>query len=563
MPSQFCPKPNPKDMKKWKHTCILFLLLISIVVVRAQTLVLDSTTSRFLINEKSIEPRLDLIVHSFTEHEKHDLPHHAVMDTVTKAMVSEVVSRIYHVTAGRMAERLTLVIRNPEGLSPGYILKVNDDPVNTRDEIPEIAHYQLNGEQCSAATLLPFGRDSTTISLLDHNKRLISQLRISWIFPKPELFYVDVRYHNAADIEDTTEIRRFMHFFNKAPNKYSLPNSVPDSLSIAEAELIFGFKKAYYDGKVRPSRISYRIGKKGPWIGTRNEITPNFLLEHVNGTWSWLVDGQYEIQYSYPANEKSYGSYAFTIDHTWINSLAYNAKMLLWLVAMVLMTKLWLTAILVGLLMYFYFRKRLRKARVQAQKTNLELQSIQSQLNPHFVFNALGSLQGLINKNEIDRANRYLIGFSRLLRNTLQNSGRQMVPLNLEMTNIENYIQLEQLRFGFHYEIMADEVVRHSQLEVPSMLIQPMVENAIKHGISGLGPAGVLEVTFKVGKEDMLITIRDNGHGFDTNLQTKGKGLLLTQERIKLLNKQRYPITMQMNSSNEGTMVIFTFKNWL
>ena len=401
------------------------------------------------------------------------------------------------------------------------------------------------------------------VSLLDHNERLISQLKISWIFPKPELFYVDIRHHNAAGIEDTTELRQFMHFFNKAPNTYSHPNAVPDSLSIAEAELFFGFKKAYYDGKVRPSRISYRIGKKGQWIGTISEMTPNFLLEHINGNWSWLVDGRYEVQYSYTMGKHNYGSYPFTIDHTWIGSFAYNAKVILWLIGMVLMTKLWLTAILVGVVMYFYFRKRLRKARDQAQKTNLELQSIQSQLNPHFVFNALGSLQGLINKNEIDRANTYLTGFSRLLRNTLQNSGRAMVPLNLEMTNIENYIQLEQLRFGFRYEITADEVVRNTQLEVPSMLMQPIVENAVKHGISGLGPAGVLELTFKVEDEDLLITIRDNGHGFDTSRLTKGKGLSLTHERIKLLNKQKYLITMQMTSGKEGTMVILTFKNWL
>jgi|GEM_PF-1753687 len=550
-------------MKNWKHASVLLLVLISIARLSAQTLVLDPADSRFLINPKTSEPHLDLIIHSFTAHEKHDVARYAVMDTVTKAKVSEIAPRVHHVTAGRMAERLTLVIRNPAGLAQGYILKVDDEPVNTREDIPDVAYFQLNGEKCKAAASLPFRSDSTTISLLDHNKHLISRLRISWIYPKPKLFYVDVRRHYAAGIQDTTELRQFMHFFNKAPNIYSQPDAVPDSLSIAEAEVVFGFKRAYYDGKIRPSRISYRIGKKGPWIGTTSEITPNFLLEHINGNWSWLVDGRYEVQYSYTANEKNYSSYGFTIDHSWINSVVYNARILLWLIGMVLMTKLWLTTILVGVLMYFYFRKRLRKVRDQARKTNLELQSIQSQLNPHFVFNALGSLQGLINKNEIDRANNYLTGFSRLLRNTLQNSGREMVPLNVEMANIENYIQLEQLRFGFRYGIIADEAVRHTQVEVPSMLMQPVVENAVKHGISGLGPAGMLEVIFKIENEDLLITVRDNGRGFDTKQGTKGKGLSLTHERIKLLNKQKYQITMQMTSGHEGTEVILTLKNWL
>lgn len=550
-------------MKPWKNASVLFLLLILIAPAKAQTLVLDPANSHFLVNEKTSSPALDLIIHSFATHEKRDIARHAVMDTVTKAKVSKVMPHVYHVTAGRMAERLTLVIRNPIALSKGYVVKVDDKSVRTRDDIPDIAYYQLNGEKCNAAAVLPFQSDSTTISLFDYNKRLISQLRISWIFPKPELFYVDIRYHNAADTEDTTEIRKFMHFYNKAANMYSRPDAVPDSLSIAEAELIFGFKKAYYDGKVRPSRISYRIGKKGQWIGTTSEITPNFLMQHVKGNWSWLVDGRYEVQYSYTANEKNYGSYAFSIDHSWISSFAYGAKTLLWLLGMVLMSKLWLSISLLVLLMYFYFWKRLRKARDLARKTNLELQSIQSQLNPHFIFNALGSLQGLINKHDVDQANTYLTGFSRLLRNTLQNSGREMVPLGVEMTNIENYLQLEQLRFGFRYQIIADEGVRHNQLEVPSLLIQPIVENAVKHGISGLGAEGSLEVTFKVEQEDLLIIIRDNGLGFDINQQPKGKGLPLTQERIKLLNKQKYRIALQMTSGDQGTVVMLTFKTWL
>jgi anti-sigma regulatory factor (Ser/Thr protein kinase)/cbb3-type cytochrome oxidase subunit 3 len=550
-------------MKSWKYISALLIFLISIGYVRAQTLVLEPTNSRFMINEKSSEPRLDLIIHSFTKHEKQEITRYAVMDTITKATVSELAKRVYNVTAGRMAERLTLVIRNPKSLSPGYILKVDGKAVNAREDIPDIAYYNLKGETCSATALLPFRNDSTIISLLDHNKSLISQLRISWIYPKPELFYVDIRYHYSASVQDTTEIRKFMHFYNRTSNNYSHPNAVPDSLSLAEAEPVFGFKRAYYDGKVRTSGIYYRVGKKGKWIGTTSEITPKFLLEHVNGNWSWLVDGQYELQYSYTANDKRYATYAFAIDHTWLSGFAYNATMLLWLVGMVLMTKLWLTTILVCLLMYFYFRKRLRKARDQARKTNLELQSIQSQLNPHFIFNALGSLQGLINKNEIDKTNFYLTGFSRLLRNTLQNSGREMVPLDVEMANIENYIRLEQLRFGFRFKISADEVVSHMQLEVPSLLIQPVVENAVKHGISGLGVEGLLEVMFKIENTDLLITIRDNGHGFENNLQTKGKGIWLMNERIKLLNKQKYRISMQLTPGCEGTVVILTFKKWL
>ncbi len=149
------------------------------------------------------------------------------------------------------------------------------------------------------------------------------------------------------------------------------------------------------------------------------------------------------------------------------------------------------------------------------------------------------------------------------MRNTLTQSEKDMVPLSVEISNIENYIKLEQLRFGFKYQIVVAPALSNLQTEVPPLLIQPIVENAIKHGISALGANGQLNVSFVKSGTDLVIEVKDNGSGFDIARKSSGKGLNLTSERIKLLNRQRRLISMQTESGGNGTRVTITLKQWL
>ncbi|MCE7063311.1 sensor histidine kinase [Dyadobacter sp. CY343] len=547
-------------MKK-KKFLLLFLLLILLFPARAQVLVLDENLNRFLINERSNKPRLDLIVQRFTDFEKNEMSKKALLDTITKPTFRNT-EKGYEVRANRLAEKMTLVIRNPKALPEGYLLKIDNSNMVYQEEKPsEIAFYNFGGEQCAATFPLPFGPDTVTISLEDKNERLISKLTILYTYPTPELFYITIAPHPDVDQSDTTGLRKFLHYYNQVPTKFSAPNAVPDSLVIAEAELYFGFKKAYYDGKIRETRVMYRF-KNGKFSGSLPAPNPSIFLQHTSGDWNWLIDGKYKLEYSYSWSGANAGQYDFRIDHHWAASIMYNLKGFLWLIPMVLMTRLWLTALLVAAFIYFNFRKRLKKERTLAKKTNLELQAIQAQLNPHFVFNALGSLQGLINKQEIETANSYLTDFSRLLRSTLNNSGREMVQLSVEIGNLENYIKLEQMRFGFDYKLTGNEDIKNMQVELPSLLIQPIIENAIKHGIAQLGSNGKLEVTFEQHSKDLIVTVKDNGKGFDATQNFKGKGLNLTRERIKLLNKQKFRISMDFQNDN-GTLVSVHFTDWL
>lgn len=220
--------------------------------------------------------------------------------------------------------------------------------------------------------------------------------------------------------------------------------------------------------------------------------------------------------------------------------------------------------ILFGLLAFFIYRQKLKKEKERKVKLNLELRSIRSQLNPHFVFNALSSIQGLINTNEINKANQYLSEFSNLLRESLKSSDKDFTPLTNEIQIIESYIKLEQLRFGFQNNIRVDSSINSSEIKIPSLLIQPIIENAVKHGVAGMREKGRIEINFYREKEFLLIEIKDNGSGFDISKSNDGFGLKLTRERIILLNQTNKDLLIKMNiksKNGDGTIVLLSFKN--
>ncbi|ANI88991.1 hypothetical protein A9P82_06595 [Arachidicoccus ginsenosidimutans] len=215
-----------------------------------------------------------------------------------------------------------------------------------------------------------------------------------------------------------------------------------------------------------------------------------------------------------------------------------------------------------AILFYFIFRVRVKRAKEKAQKTKLELQAIQAQLNPHFMFNALGSIQYLVNNNDKENANQYLTEFSSLLRNSLYNNEQEMVPLSKELQTMDSYIRLEKLRFNFQYQLNVAQNIQPENISIPTLLIQPMIENAIKHGISSLKENGVLLINIEQKTKDLVVEIKDNGKGFDTTQPSKGFGIKLVKERIEVLNKQGYKIKFSIVSNN-GTSVRFVFENWV
>ena len=214
-----------------------------------------------------------------------------------------------------------------------------------------------------------------------------------------------------------------------------------------------------------------------------------------------------------------------------------------------------------------YIKKKEAKKLVQQYKekeiAKLQLNSVRSQLNPHFLFNALSGIQNLMNKNETDTANKYLSKFARLTRNVLDD--KELISLAQEKTLLDDYLQMEQLRFGFGYEIKTDENLDLQNIEIPSMLLQPFVENAVKHGISQKNAEGKIIITFGRAQKDLIIVVSDNGKGFDTDKKYEGLGLQLSDNRITLLNSvyKENRFILEKQSKGGQTKITLTLTDWL
>ncbi len=158
-----------------------------------------------------------------------------------------------------------------------------------------------------------------------------------------------------------------------------------------------------------------------------------------------------------------------------------------------------------------------------------------------------------------------LLDFSHCYQNSPRKVSRYLTSLAKEVEMLDHYLKLEQLRFGFTYRIGLAPDLNKDAIEVPVLLLQPAVENAVKHGISGRYEKGQLDIDFTRSGPDLIATIADNGEGFDPARPGNGLGLKLTRDRMELLNKtmEGQEINMDIDSSSTGTSVIFLFKNWL
>jgi two-component sensor histidine kinase len=197
-----------------------------------------------------------------------------------------------------------------------------------------------------------------------------------------------------------------------------------------------------------------------------------------------------------------------------------------------------------GLGFLLIYRTRLsaikRKELLKRQIKELEIKAIRSQMNPHFMFNALNSIQSLINGGQYKEANIYLEKFSLLMRRVLNNSEKSFVSLSDELEAVSLYAELEKLRFNFVFNLSVENEVNSGLIEIPGMIIQPLVENAIIHGIAQMGKAGTLDLRISRTGVYLRVEVTDNGVGLTekTGGKTTGLGLKLVRERLSLLNAQ-------------------------
>ena len=213
--------------------------------------------------------------------------------------------------------------------------------------------------------------------------------------------------------------------------------------------------------------------------------------------------------------------------------------------------------LLVSILIFIVYKRRIyliqkqeeEKTAVNKRISESELKALRAQMNPHFMFNAINSIQNFVLKNDSKSAQKYLTKFARLIRSVLENSKHELVWLNKEVEALELYVELEALRasFCFDYEIIVEDSLNAENLFIPPMIIQPYIENAILHGIIPLSDRrGKLCIKFSKNGSVLKCVIDDNGIGRRKAKEIKERkrishqsmGMAVTQERIDILNEQ-------------------------
>ncbi|MEJ1222662.1 histidine kinase [Sediminicola sp. 1XM1-17] len=228
--------------------------------------------------------------------------------------------------------------------------------------------------------------------------------------------------------------------------------------------------------------------------------------------------------------------------------------------------------LLMGLVVFFFYRSN----RQQKLANNLlALKSLRSQMNPHFIFNALNSVNNYIAKSDERSANRFLSDFSTLMRSVLENSEEDFIPLTKELDLLELYVKLEHSRFPdkFEYQLHVDDRIEIDKFQIPPMLLQPYIENAIWHGLRYKEDKGFLKIELQEkGHNEILITISDDGIGrkksgelkTPNQLKQRSKGMGNIKKRIAILNdmyKDRVAVTISdLREDETGTKVELILK---
>ncbi len=188
-----------------------------------------------------------------------------------------------------------------------------------------------------------------------------------------------------------------------------------------------------------------------------------------------------------------------------------------------------------------YKEERLRASEIEARLAQAELSALRMQLQPHFLFNTLNTIAALM-REDVDLADRMLVRLSELLRIVLERHGGAEVSLKEELDFVERYLEIERIRFQDRLTVVYDIAPDTLEAKAPNLILQPLVENAIKHGIAPLEQGGSIKVTSERVNETLVITVSDTGPGFADGWNERSAmrvGLSNTRERLKQMYGDR------------------------
>ncbi len=303
-------------------------------------------------------------------------------------------------------------------------------------------------------------------------------------------------------------------------------------------------------------------------IAYKNTEQRRFIYKLIGYDKNWHYSATGDIQYTnLPHGKYDFIIYGLNNDNLRSNTPAtfsFLIKKPFWLTWWFIKLEIILFSALIYVIFKFWKNKIEKKERsktlINQKIAEFKMTALRSQMNPHFVFNAISSIQHYILKQDTFKSYNYLAKFSLLIRTILDNSKEEYIALSQEISTLKLYIELEQIRFKqpFRFIIDIDE-----QLEldtyIPTMLIQPYVENSIWHGLMPKKTNGILHLTLKKTEQHIFVSIKDNGVGRDktgrTNNLHVSKGMSITEQRIKeleIINEKKFSVNIIDLVDNDG-----------
>ncbi len=343
------------------------------------------------------------------------------------------------------------------------------------------------------------------------------------ILSKPRIEIIDIKL-NLEDVDWSD--------FNADVDSLS---GLPKAVSVPHNRNHFTF---YYTG------LGFRYPK---------DVQYQYMMEGFDDTWQPLTKTEIATYSNLP-----FDSFTFKVRSSYRNgewsevaSSSFSISPPFWLAWWFIV----LEVLFVSSIVWYIYQRRKKVLLTQIEKDKfeyeskmraLEQQTLNSSLNRHFIFNALNSIQYYINRKDRVSANKYLSSFAKLIRKNLDSSQTNTTTLREELERLDLYLVLEHMRFRdkFEYSIEVDPAIDQDFVKVPSMLLQPFLENSIWHGILPKNEPGELLVQISKKDDKIEFTITDNGIGIETSLRNKSdevnhssKGMSITMGRIELINK--------------------------
>lgn len=233
-----------------------------------------------------------------------------------------------------------------------------------------------------------------------------------------------------------------------------------------------------------------------------------------------------------------------------------------WFITSVLVLTLFITFLIIKKRIQIIQQQERTKGEINKRLVETKMEALQSQMNPHFIFNAMNSIQNYIIDEKVDNALLYMSEFSKLIRQTLNNSSKHTIRLEEEIDYITNYISLENMRISnkVEFQLTISPEIDCFDIAIPPMLIQPFVENVFLHAFDEKTAYPLLSIHISQAIDTVIIVISDNGKGIDTEKETNisSKGLRLTNERIQLISGSQDKMIQFSSNYPSGTIVQLT-----